>query len=335
MAYRNLGTGSGHAADGAHTHAGTYASTSHAATHAGGGSDPITSLGDFTLTGSIVGNNDRASLPSMTDETSVYFGGFLRGYTPFLYTSTRNEVVNLVDGDPFFGPIKWVVYPLASSFGTAFGSAGASLGGSIAAQAATTALPRRGQCTNTAGANSKAGFESSDTFITGSGINGGWTIQFLINFPSAASAYTNSGASTGTRFFFGVTDQTAANSVGSDNPSGNRFGFSWCNVNGGLTNTNIFLTEKDGTTETRLDSGIALAQNKLLRMTIHSAPGWPYMGYELENLTDGTSYGNTFEGSNTPSSTAMLRIVAGMNNVNSTGTKSFEIVRIGAKISFG
>lgn len=328
---RTLGTGSAQAAAGDHLHAGQYSSTTHSATHDGAGSDPITDLGNVTVNG-IFGLTDQTPAPA--NEQRAYFCGMLVGYYPWPVHQTYSDPPELMDGDAVFGPLKWVATPGASGMTAALGPAGALIGtGTYAVQAATTALPRRGRYTNAVGANLRSGFESSDLVWVGSGINGGWVFQCLVSFPD--SSYANSGASTGTRIFCGLTDQTATTAVNTDNPAGNRLGFSYCNVNGGLTNTNIWLTEKNGTTETRTDTGLALGQNKIYRMTLHCPRGSQYMGWMIENLTDVTEGGNTYTGASntTPTNTALMRAMCGFQNVNATGTKNMDIIRMGAKVT--
>lgn len=329
MSYRKIGTGAGDSADGAHNHAGTYASTAHAATHDGVGSDPIAALGSHTVDGAISFTNNT---PAPTSETNAYLSGLLQGYYPWVVHNVMNDVAELMDGDAFFGPLKWSAWPGASVMTTAFGPAGAAVGtGTYALQAMSSTLPRRGRHSTPATATTRAGFESSDQVWIGAGIGGGWVYQTLINLSDAS--YANSGASTGSRIFCGMSDQTAINSVNADNPAGNRFGFSYCNVNGGLTNTNWFLTEKNNTTENRTDTGMTLAQNKLYRMTLHQPRGWPYLGWQIENLTDATTQGNIYSVNATgPLGTALLRAVVALQTVNAVA-RSIEIVRLSAKVT--
>lgn len=325
------GTSSSTASRGDHTHSGEYASTQHGSTHDGAAADPITALGGYTLNG-VIGMTDQT--PSASNETIAYFSGKMIGYYPWPVHQTYLDSIEIMDGDPVFGPLKWSAWPGTSALVTAFGPAGAAVGtGTYAVQAATTALPRRGRYSTPATATTRAGFESSDLVWVGSGINGGWVFQCHINLPDAS--YANTGASTGSRIFCGMTDQAATTvALNADNPAGNRLGFSYCNVNGGLTNTNWWLTEKNATTETRTDTGIALAQNKLYRMTLHCAKTSGYMGWQIDNLTDATTAGNTYTGlsGTTPTSTALMRAMCGIQTVNAVA-RNIEILRMGAKVA--
>lgn len=108
---------------------------------------------------------------------------------------------------------------------------------------------------------------------------------------------------TGSRHFVGLTDQSMANSVGADNPAGNRLGFA---LSTNLSETNWMFTSKDGTTETRVSTGMAFAVGKLYDFFIFVKPGGTTVSWRIDNLTDST----TFEGdatTNLPGTAVYMR----------------------------
>lgn len=133
----------------------------------------------------------------------------------------------------------------------------------------------------------------------------GFFYSARLAFPDAT--YTQSGASTGFRFFAGFTDQTLAVSVGSDNPAGNRIGFSYVNVNGGLLDTDFYFTTRNGTTESRVSTGCPFTPQNIYDFYIFCPP-YPngVIYYRIDNITNNT----TFEGSTSstlPLGTVIMR----------------------------
>lgn len=150
---------------------------------------------------------------------------------------------------------------------------------------------------NTAGTGSALAYfaRGSDNALA----PGFFTVQRLL-FPDA-----NYGTgATGCRFFVGLTDQTLANSVGSDNPSGHRAGFA---LSTNLSETNWMFSTKDGTTETRTSTGMALTVNKLYDFFVFCPPGGSTVYWRVDNLTDiTTASGSTT--ANLPGTGTLMRV---------------------------
>ncbi len=153
-------------------------------------------------------------------------------------------------------------------------------------------------------------------FVRGSvdGANG-FFFNARLAFPDAN--YNETGASTGSRIFVGMTDQTMATSVGSNNPSGNRFGFSRLHVNASTTDTNWQITSRDGATEFRVDTGCQFDVQKVYDFYFFCAPQGSEISWRIDNITDN----NSFEGSvtsNLPLNTQIMRAGFQLQTVNAT-----------------
>lgn len=92
---------------------------------------------------------------------------------------------------------------------------------------------------------------------------------------------------TGSRHFVGLTDQTMAVAVSADNPAGNRLGFT---LSTNLSETNWMFTSKNGTTETRVSTGMAFTVGKLYDFFIYARPGGTTVYWRIDNITDGTTF---------------------------------------------
>lgn len=113
----------------------------------------------------------------------------------------------------------------------------------------------------------------------------GFFFNARLAFPD--TNYNETGASTGSRIFVGLTNQTMANSVGSNDPAGIRAGFTRIHVNGSTTDTNWFLTTK-GASESRVDTGLAFTPECVYDFYLFCPPDGSYLGWRIDNLTLGT-----------------------------------------------
>ena len=181
------------------------------------------------------------------------------------------------------------------------------------------------QVTGGAAGNTSGTGTASLNFLRGSvpGSNG-----FFFNgrcaFPDAS--YNEAGASTGSRIFVGLTDQTMAVSVGANDPAGNRVGFQRLHVNGSTLDTNWFITVKDGTTQARVDTGIAFTPQKVYDFYLFCQPQGTEIFWRIDNVTAGT----TAEGSVTsqiPLNTAYMRAGLQVQSVNAV-TRNIRWQRI-------
>jgi hypothetical protein len=102
------------------------------------------------------------------------------------------------------------------------------------------------------------------------------------------SSYNETGASTGTRIFVGLTNQTMAAAVGVNDPAGTRIGFSRLHVNGSTTDTNWFLTSKNAS-EDRIDTGLVFTPECVYDFYIFCPPDGSFVGWRIDNVTLGTT----------------------------------------------
>ncbi len=196
----------------------------------------------------------------------------------------------------------FLVTPNTSTSVTTLGGAVTSVGTLSTVTPSTTSY---GLCTNFASAattGSTAGTgQNAASLSLGSSMAscGGFFMMQRLFFPDA-----NYGTgATGCRIFAGVTNQTMAVSVGTDDPTGHRAGFSYSTV---LGDVNWNLTTKSGATETRVSTGVPFLSNKLYDFYLFANPGATSIGWRIENLTDGIISSGTVR-TNLPTSTIYMR----------------------------
>jgi hypothetical protein len=119
----------------------------------------------------------------------------------------------------------------------------------------------------------------------------GFFYNARLAFPD--SNYNETGASTGTRIYVGLTSNVLATQVGSDNPTGVRAGFSRIHVNGSLTDTNWFFTTRDNLTEDRVNTGMVFTPECVYDFYIFCPPDGSFIGWRIDNVTLGTSQSGT------------------------------------------
>lgn len=199
---------------------------------------------------------------------------------------------------------------------TSIGDAVTSVG-TLSHPTVTEAYGRMTNFASAASAGATCGTGNANlNFVRGSvsGANG-FFFNARLAFPDAS--YNETGASTGSRIFVGMTDQTMATSVGSNNPAGNRFGFSRLHVNASTTDTNWQITSRDGATEFRVDTGCQFDVQKVYDFYFFCAPQGSEISWRIDNVTDNTS----FEGSvtsNLPLNTQIMRAGFQLQTVNAT-----------------
>jgi len=155
----------------------------------------------------------------------------------------------------------------------------------------------------TATSGNEAGFVTSiEQFFQGSqvGSNG-----YFFN----TRIYTIDSASV--RLFAGLNSQnTLANIMASDDPSGSRAGFSFSTVRG---DSAWQFTTKDNSTQNLIDTGITYAANKVYDLYTFTPP-YPNNGtifWRIDNVTDGTTQeGST--SSNLPAGATSMRVGIGI-----------------------
>lgn len=158
-----------------------------------------------------------------------------------------------------------------------------------------------------------SGISQSNTQLFRGSVSGGANGFFFVSRAGFPDANYGAGA-TGTRVWIGLTDQSAANSSGNDNPNGNYAGFMY-STNRGDTNWQ-FIT-KNGTTQNPTNTGMAFTVNKVYDFYVYTPPLGTTVFWRIDNLTDGT----TLEGStatNLPTATVSMRSVLNIRNLGTT-----------------
>ncbi len=136
----------------------------------------------------------------------------------------------------------------------------------------------------TAASGNDSGISTNSTqFFRGSqvGANG---FFFMVRGALPDSTPTTNGA----RIFVGLTSRTTTQSVGSDNDSGSRAGFSYSSVRG---DTDWMFSTKDGSTQNLIDTGLPFVDTSAYDYYIYTPP-YPNNGtiyWRIDNMTAGTS----------------------------------------------
>jgi len=147
-------------------------------------------------------------------------------------------------------------------------------------------------------ANIATGASAGNTAGTGStalmwirGANTSQACGFFYNariaFPD--SNYNNTGASTGSRFFAGFTNQTMAASVGSDNPAGHRVGFSYINSGSGIQDSDFMISSRGGSTEERFSTGLPFIAENVYDLYLFCPPTGNEITWRIDNVTADTT----------------------------------------------
>jgi hypothetical protein len=337
---RTLGTGAQMAASGNHIHDGAYASTAHAATHDGAtGSDPITTLGNFGLSGDITQTvSDGTSMFVWQGQTAdpgavpsdSYLGLWADWHTFTTRLSLRTIDQRYLFGTVAMGPDQYTMTPSTGAAGLLSPMIPKTDQGTLATSAASSTLPRRTQYRTAASTGAQAAVYTTDLCVMAGGGEllpwNGLHLFARIVLPDAS--YANSGATTGTRIFVGVTDQAYTVICNSDDPAGHRAGFFYRNVNGGTTNTTWRREEKDGATRAEDDTGITVTQNHVYDMYVYLRRNIAYVGFQLDDLTNGTSMVSQIDGRNAPGVTTLMRPMICIQTINAVA-RNIEIARFG------
>lgn len=195
--------------------------------------------------------------------------------------------------------------------GTANGlfGTGRSLAGTASHPAATEEYGYMTNYATAATANSDAGVGNNATQFFRGSTNGANGYFFNVRYAMPDASYAS-----GARAFIGMTSQSIANSVGSDDPNGNRSGFSFSTSRG---DTNWQFSTKDGSTENLVDTGLAFLPQKAYDCYVYVSPQGSTIYWRIDNMTDGVSQ----EGSvtnNLPQGDAALRGVLGITTLSAT-----------------
>lgn len=228
------------------------------------------------------------------------------------------------------GTILWSV---VANTGTGVSTIGASTtsNGTVSGASDTT-LGWVSQWRTAASANSDAGPSSTaQVFMPGSASqNVGAGVRFRaagLRFPNAS--YNESGASTGSRIFIGVTNQTASNSVGSDDPAGHRAGFQRIHVNGGKQQTTWHVTTRDNIAEALADTGVPFTPGNIYDLEMAVLPGSEGVWWRIIDWTAGTINTGTTT-SRLPGEGVAFRTVALLRTINAVA-RDIQLVEITAR----
>jgi hypothetical protein len=176
----------------------------------------------------------------------------------------------------------------------------------------------------TAGITNGTGMSATSLFIgSGAGANG-FFVFGRIAFPDAS--YNQSGASTGSRIFAGVTSVTMAAQVASDNIAGSFAGFARNHSDTGRQDTNWQFITKDGATQNVVDTGLIFTVQNVYDFFVYCRPQGTTINWRIDNVTDGT----TAEGStsaNLPAGSTPLRAGVQMQTVNAV-VRNLRLQRI-------
>ncbi len=170
--------------------------------------------------------------------------------------------------------------------------------------------------------NTSAGISNSvNQFARGSkvGANG-----FFTNVRGALKDASYSG---GVRIAVGMTNQTIANSVAAQNPTGSRAAFSF---DTGRGDVNWMFSTKDGTTENLVDTGMPFSAATAYDWYIYT-PAYPNNGtmyWRIDNMTTGaTQEGSTT--ANLPAGSVAMRMVVAIRNLSATAqTISYQRIYV-------
>jgi hypothetical protein len=326
---RKLGTGSTDAANGDHTHAGAYASTAHAATHAAAGSDPLTDFDYINMTTSIDFNAILAGGPPSAPVGDSHIKTYAHwlGYRPV--PSIRSVDRWMPYGDEITGPgMVWRAHP---GSGTTAPIASTEVPSTNTATTwstptASTTLGYR-QSMNTTNVAASAAFLSTteNRYTRGDSVLPWCGYYFHARIVTDhANGYSTS------RIFAGLTDQTPTTALGATDPAGHRHGFKCINGTG-----NWLMTTKNGTTEATLDSGIAFATNSVFDFFIYIRPAGGYAFGHVYNLTAGTESGAMIDVSGSasvPGGTTFMKAMVGVATTT-TAIRGLSFQRVGCEVA--
>lgn len=208
----------------------------------------------------------------------------------------------------FFNQVKfWVSTNNATAlsvYGNSVTSAGTVSHAGVSAESGRLAV-----VTSAAGAGSTAGTGSNATLFARGGLSGLNTGFFF----TATVAFTDS-SYTSLRAFIGMTSDSLATMIASDNPTGSHVGFQYSTARG---DSAWRFMSRDGSTQNLITTSIPFSQNILYRMSFYCPP-FPNNGviyWEIENV----SFGRVDRGtctSNLPALNTLMRPGLQINNIS-------------------
>jgi hypothetical protein len=165
-----------------------------------------------------------------------------------------------------------------------------------------------------AGATSGTG-AAVNNFARGSSSADAAGFFYKCRFAVPDASYNETGASTGSRLFVGLTSGTMASMVTADTPTGDYCGFHRVNVNGGLTHSNWQFRTRDNVTTNGADTGMAFTPQNVYVAYIYCMAGDSTIYWRIDNITAGTTAAGS-TGSNLPRTTTYMRPGLQVGTVN-------------------
>lgn len=328
-----FGTVAGTAAEGDHLHSGQYASTAHATTHRGDGSDPIIELGGFELyddagDGFIALQSQLIAEPTAwpADDHIQIWAAWL-GYRPVPVVQSIDRFIPF--GDEVTGPsMVWRVHPGTATTAPigATEVPSTNTASTWSTPTATTALGYR-QSMNTSNVSANAAFVSTTDLRY---VRGDSTQPWCGYYFHARIVTDHANGYTTSRIFVGLTDQTASTALGATDPAGHRHGFKIINGTG-----NWLMTVKNGTTEATLDSGVAFATSSVFDFYVYVRPNGGYPFGHVINRSSGANSGSLIDISGAgsiPGGTTFMRAMAGIATT-SAAIRGMSFHRVGCEVA--
>lgn len=208
----------------------------------------------------------------------------------------------------------WLVSPNQTTSVSAIGNSVTSAG----TLSHPAAHPTHGWMTNFASAataGATAGTGNRDLiWRRGDGTGfGGFFLSARLALPDGS--YEETGVSTGTRLFCGLTNQTMAASVAADTPAGHFCGFLRRSVNGGAIDLNWQFAVRDNVTMALQDTGLLFQPQRPLDFQIFVAPHGDTISWAITDLLTAQRFEGS-QGDNLPGAATLLRAGFQLATVN-------------------
>ncbi len=168
---------------------------------------------------------------------------------------------------------------------------------------------------------------ATNTYFRGSVANGADGFFFVTRITLNDATLTNyTSTTTGTRMFYGLSDQTSATMGASNSPTGNYVGFSFAANRSGEGGIMQFMS-RDGTTETHVATGVTLAASKTYDLYLYVKPRDATIYWRIDNLTDGAAPVEGSKTTNLPTATAAMKPMDILANL-SAAARTFGFQRL-------
>lgn len=155
---------------------------------------------------------------------------------------------------------------------------------------------------------------SSTLWVRGSTLGAnGFFYNARLAYPD--SSYNETGASTGTRTFVGLTNQALTVSSSADNPAGHYCGFMRRHTDTGEKDTNWKFVSKNNVDQIIVDTGLEFLPEKVYDFYIFCSPQGNEIHWRIDNITDGIIRDGSVT-DNLPGNNIYMRGVLSLQTVN-------------------